>query len=808
MQNTLETKGSSDIEEEYEQLKKRLYCQFFKGFNLVIFILLSNETVRVVMYSCSAEIYNLIISLIFMALGIGFTAIMKKHRGKIITILFFCHYLAMFHRVHKSDIGYLGDPANAFYMASNLALYEGIICMRIPRTDYQILFTIATCLVRFYFIRPKDFIPVLFHILLPAAKLFLTNQRERHCKHLFQIYMNSKEQLMKFKNLVVRDFPHGIAVIHRNLTKYLLINDIFKGLNANYGSEVYSHLDQFILKQTADGAESEANHGPNQFAGQTSLLTLIKKEFPGRQRKEKNTFCMTDHKIHPSCQKKFVYGITLMDIVWDDEPAIVVVTRDVTQQFNLTNQKIADAQKNEVLATVSHELRTPLNGILGMIQIMEKKIHDPELLNCLSICKNSGTLLVSLVNSILDLNQLQANKLKLHYEEFNVEGFLMSIAALFEFQCQRKGISLRVKIHPTTPKIIITDKDRLSQILINLVGNALKFTSQGNIVITASQNNQYEIKFSVEDTGIGIKDEDKAKLFKIFGKLENDQYGVNHQGVGLGLNISNNLVWALCDGCREGIKVESEYGKGSKFTFMIKNRKRRVKIFSEEDHEAVLNKQLQESEMKEYRNISSKMLSYSWQNNLSSDVFQRSQRKESPLDMSYTPCISRSANFSLSHDSLQHFQTDPGIEFSALYNSRDNLFKAQPTNPYILIVDDNPFNLTVAEHMISTLGYHVKSVLSGEAAVNLVSQNDHRNQPIKVIFMDCQMPVMDGYETTKVLKEKMKKEEIPNIPVIAFTANDSEKDKEKCKKVGMSDYLTKPLSEAKLKEIIFKYIKS
>jgi len=722
-----------------------------------------------------------------MVLGIGLTAIMKKHKDKVMTFFLFCHYLTVFHRVHKSDIGYLGDPANAFYVASNMALYEGIICMRIPRLDYQILFSIGTCLVRFYFIRPKDFIPLFFHLLLPAAKLFLANQREEHNKHLFRIYMNSKEQLMKFKNLVVRDFPHGIAVIHKNLTEYLFINDIFKGLNEDYGSEIYSHLDQFILKQTADGAESEVNHSPNLFAGSTSLLTLIKREFSGHQGKNKRVTCFIDHKVHASSERKCIYGASVMDIVWDDEPAIVILAKDVTEQFKRASRKIADAQKNEVLATVSHELRTPLNGILGMIQIMEKKIHDKELLNCLSICKNSGTLLVSLVNSILDLNQLQASKLKLHYEEFPVECFLTSLAALFEFQCQRKGISLRVKIDPMTPKMIVTDKNRLSQILINLVGNALKFTSHGSIIITASQEDSRNLILSVEDTGIGIKDEDQTKLFKIFGKLENDQYGVNHQGVGLGLNISNNLVRVLCDGeAKEGIKVESEYGKGSKFTFIINNRKRRRNMMEE----------VQESDIKENKNISSKMLSYFWKNHQSSDVFQRS-----PLNISSPLSLSCSANLSLSHSSLQYFQTDPNIQFSAL-------FKAQPGKSCILIVDDNPFNLTVAEHMISALGYHVKSALSGEAAVNILCKNHHVNQPIKMIFMDCQMPIMDGYETTRVLKEKMKKAEIPNIPVIAFTANDSEKDKEKCRKVGMSDYLTKPLSEAKLKEIIFKYIQS
>ena len=660
-------------------------------------------------------------------------------------------------------------------------------------------------MVRIFLIRPNDFAPIFFHVFLIVAKLFLENHREVHHKHLFQIYINSKEQMMKFKNLVVHDFPQGIAILHKNLTKYLFINDLFKSLNEDYSTDICTQLEQFVLKQSADSAaDSEGSNSPNIFSPQQSLLTLIKREFSGQRKFNQRLTCTADLRTSGLPQTtKSILGINLMDIVWDDEPAIAIIARDITQQHKMMSLKIADAQKDEVLATVSHELRTPLNGMLGMIQIMEKKIHNPELVNYLSICKNSGTLLLSLVNSILDLNQIRANKFKLFYEKIDIYSTLMGITALFEFQCSKKGISLKVIMSPMTPKMMVTDKNRLSQILINLVGNALKFTSQGGITITAkAENDLSHVNFCVEDTGLGIKDEDKEKLFKVFGKLENEDT-VNRQGVGLGLNISNNLVRALCDKeDSKSIKVESEFGKGSKFSFTISSRKKHHNLVEEDHENAAI-----ESDSSEHINVSRKMNTYLWKSKLSSDVLGPRKVNGKIMNLntsSLIPAFSRSKNpFDDLGNISHHLQTDPGVEVSRLYSMGEIQLKS-----YVLIVDDNPFNVTVAEHMITALGFHVKSALSGEAAVNLLSQNDRQNQAIKIIFMDCQMPVMDGYETTRVLKEKMKKKEIPNIPVIALTANDSEKDKEKCRKVGMSDYLTKPLNEPKLKKMMLKYTMS
>jgi len=178
-------------------------------------------------------------------------------------------------------------------------------------------------------------------------------------------------------------------------------------------------------------------------------------------------------------------------LTWDEKPALYIILHDITQQNTILQLKIAaNHQKDKILATVSHELRTPLNSMLGMVQIMQERIKDKELQHYLKICNNSGYLLLGLVNSILDLNLIRANKLKLSPQTISLKDFLQEIKELFDFQCQQKTIYLQTKISPLLPKQITTDKNRLSQIFINLIGNALKFTSRGGIMIPSMNINE------------------------------------------------------------------------------------------------------------------------------------------------------------------------------------------------------------------------------------------------------------------------------------------------------------------------------
>ena len=181
------------------------------------------------------------------------------------------------------------------------------------------------------------------------------------------------------------------------------------------------------------------------------------------------------------------------------------------------------------------------------------------------------SLLLSLVNSILDLSQIKNNKLTLIYAKIDVKETLDEIKALFNYFCVLKNLYLDVEIHPDVCKTINTDKNRLSQIIINLLGNAFKFTINGGITIKVEVESQdpYRIRFSVRDTGIGIKKEDQDKLFKLFGRLEHTDKKINTSGVGLGLTISNTLALLLNPSEQKGIEVVSESDKGSTFSFAV-----------------------------------------------------------------------------------------------------------------------------------------------------------------------------------------------------------------------------------------------
>ena len=717
-----------------------------------------------------------------------------RFQERIISIFCLFFYLFIFFRVYYGQQGHLAQPNGCFYTGYALATLETLIVGRIPKLSYRIIFSLIALIARMSRMPfEKNLVPFGFHILWIASKIYFEANREAHNKELFCSRFEFEERLVKFKDLVVKDFPQGVAIMSQEVDRYVFINDKYRDLTqSGLYFNLKSQLDQFFLKQDLSDCLQRFVSTPE---APFSLYNLIQKKFlVEREEASRNqkAVCLVDYKRlneSDSTYQSQVLGVNLMDIVWENQPSIAIFVRDVTEQYAIFSMKMADTQKDNVLATVSHELRTPLNGMLGMIQIMEKKINDSELLNYLSICKNSGNLLLSLVNSILDINQISANKLKIFPEKVNLYSLLMSIVALFEFQCNRKGLYIKIKIGPETPGSVYTDKNRLSQILINLVGNALKFTSKGGITLTAdkySEDLRY-VRLGVEDTGIGIKNEDKSKLFRVFGKLENEVEKMNKQGVGLGLSISENLARALCSNeTLKGMKLESTYGKGTTFSFLIDAKYGSYSCKGE-------------NMLKEDQILLDGVVASDADLNVSQTQFTPSMSEIPLRGMTSSSCFSI-PEFLLSENPLMmrphiYKPTQTMAEISGQSHKKKT----------ILIVDDNPFNLTVAEYMINSLGFKSISALSGNAAVNVLLSHNFDTEPISMILMDCQMPIMDGYETTKMLKEKMGNKEIPEIPIVALTANHNENDKEECRKAGMCDYLTKPLNEVVLRKVVAKF---
>ena len=728
--------------------------------------------------------------------GIAFVTIilrLKKHQETGITLFLIIFYIACLVVNYYGDTKHFDYPNDAFYFAYTVAIVEAAMTNRMPKFSYRIIFAISLLVIRQAIITPNDKSTIPMHILCQFFSIYLDFDREKKDKNLFGSYFYSRDQLSKFKDLVVNNIPDSIVIMTKDLNQCLFANNSFNILNeGTYVSSIRSCLEKFRIQEipsdfSLSTTERVANHNGRTQPQQQTLLNFLENYTISNISEglcnvvvyeKEDQYEMTESSVDPTISKSkgLIFEVKVMTLVWDEKPAIGVILHDITQQNTILRLKIAaNIQKDRLLATVSHELRTPLNSMLGMIQVVLQRIKDADLVQYLNICNSSGHLLLGLVNSILDMNLIRANKLKLNTEKIDLRETLEDIMKLFEFQCAQKSIFLKLKISPIVPKTVVTDKNRLSQIFINLIGNALKFTEKGGITISIRKSLDVRdyIEMSVEDTGLGIKEEDKEKLFKMFGKLEDERGGgtiVNKQGVGLGLTISNNLAKLLCDHKEiGGIRVESEYKKGSKFMFMIRNKKRDSLM----------------SQGQEVKCVSS---------NFSSQILDEGEGVQDKIMESYT-CKSPLLVKPL-------FQVKELV--SPLLKKEGSLLSRESQSS-VLIIDDNPLNITVAEFFVKRLGCQTKSALYGKVGIDIVLKNDYVLEPIKLILMDLQMPIMDGYETTKVLKNLMAQGKVPEIPIIALTANDTESDKKACIEAGMSGHLCKPLKEVELKRLLNEY---
>ena len=446
-----------------------------------------------------------------------------------------------------------------------------------------------------------------------------------------------------------------------------------------------------------------------------------------------------------------------------------LILNDLTVQESLISLQIADANKDKALSTVSHELRTPITALLGMFELMEGQTQDSLILQNLDICKSNAKLLLNIVNSILDLQLIRANKLKIFQEDCDIYKIMENIQALFRVPASQKDIQIELDLDPSLPREIYTDKQRLTQILINLTANALKFTFHGSITLGARSDSVHpeRIWFWVKDTGIGIKEQDIQKLFKMFGKLEDPQK-INTQGVGLGLTISNNLVKLLNQNDEEsGMRVESVLNKGTTFSFYLSSKN----LFKRNSDNSSLISSSEENLAKIHRKFSSYVFSPC--PTKSSKTIYKPHRK-------YT--INTSTNFSGESENQ-----------SGLAEGKDSPLHT------ILLVDDNPFNFIFAKAVLEKKGCKVLTAYNGKEAIEIVKQH---HQEISFVLMDCQMPIMDGFQAPAIIKKKMEQREIKQFPVYALTANEIEQEKDKFDQAKMDGYIRKPLGEAEINKIL------